>query len=87
MSENKILAQVAASLKPINDSLNTLNENAGRWAEEFRYRMYLESLLKMEIKAMETALNMVLDKARAEEEYRKLEEMEKNAVLSGFNKS
>ncbi|MFO3903076.1 hypothetical protein AAHD62_00875 [Enterobacter hormaechei] len=72
MSENKILAQVAASLKSVNDGLNTLNDNAGRWAEEFRYRMYLESLLKIELIVMETALNSVLDKIRMEDEYRKL---------------
>lgn len=72
MSENKILAQVAASLKTVSDGANTLNDNAGRWAEEFRYRMYLESLLKMEVAVMEAALNRVLDKVRLEEEYRKL---------------
>lgn len=77
MSENKILAQVAASLKTVNDGVNTLNDNARRWAEEFRYRMYLESLLKIELKVMEAALNSVLDKIRQEEEYRKLiQEME-----------
>ncbi len=77
MSENKILAQVAASLKTISDGANTLNDNAGRWAEEFRYRMYLESLLKIEVAVMEAALNRVLDKVRLEEEYRKLiQEME-----------
>ncbi len=72
MSENKILAQVAASLKTVSDGANTLNDNAGRWAEEFRYRMYLESLLKMEVAVMEAALNRVLDKVRLEKEYRKL---------------
>ncbi|MGG4733192.1 hypothetical protein [Leclercia adecarboxylata] len=77
MSENKILAQVAASLKTVSDGANTLNDNAGRWAEEFRYRMYLESLLKIEVAVMEAALNRVLDKVRLEEEYRKLiQEME-----------
>ena len=72
MSENKILAQVAASLKTVNDGVNTLNDNAGRWAEEFRYRMYLESLLKIELNVMEAALNRVLDKIRLEDEYRQL---------------
>lgn len=77
MSENKILAQVAASLKTVSDGANTLNDNAGRWAEEFRYRMYLESLLKIEVAVVEAALNRVLDKVRLEEEYRKLiQEME-----------
>lgn len=72
MSENKILAQVAESLKSVNDGVNTLNDRAGRWAEEFRYRQYLESLLKTEVMVMEAALKVVLDKAALEEEYRKL---------------
>lgn len=72
MSENKILAQVSASLKSVNKGVNTLNEKVGNWAEEFRYRMYIESLLKTELMVMETALKMVVDKARREEEYRKL---------------
>lgn len=77
MSENKILAQVAASLKTVSDGANTLNDNTGRWAEEFRYRMYLESLLKIEVAVMEAAMNRVLDKVSLEEEYRQLiQEME-----------
>jgi len=72
MSENKILAQVAASLKTVNEGVSKLNDNAGQWAEEFRYRMYLESLLKIEVTVMEKALNSVLDKIKQETEYRKL---------------
>ncbi len=72
MSENKILAQVSASLKSINNGVNTLNENMGTWAEEFRYRMYLESLIKIELMVMEAALKSVLEKAKFDEEYRKL---------------
>ncbi|WP_333850993.1 hypothetical protein [Leclercia sp.] len=72
MSENKILAQVAASLKSVNDGVNTLNDQAGRWAEEFRYRQYLELPLTTEVMVMEAALKVVLDKAALEEEYRKL---------------
>ena len=72
MSENKILAQVAASLKTVNEGVSKLNDNAGQWAEEFRYRMYLESLLKIEVTVMEKALNSVLDKIKQETEYHKL---------------
>ncbi|NIY46152.1 hypothetical protein [Cedecea colo] len=77
MSENKILAQVAASLKSIHNGVNTLNENVGIRAEEFRYRMYVEYPLKIELMVMEAALKTVLNKAKFEEEYRKiLEEIE-----------
>lgn len=77
MSENKILAQVTASLKSLNNGVNTLNENVGTWAEEFRYRIYLESPLKIELMVMEAALKTVLDKSKVDEQYRNLlEEME-----------
>lgn len=74
MSENKVLAQVAASLKNVSNGVNTLNENIEVWAQEYRYRCYVESLLKIELMVMEAALKAVLEKAKLEEEYRVLRE-------------
>lgn len=72
MSENKILASLSASLKNTSEQINTLNNNLGIKAKEYAFRAYQESLLELELIAMEKALEIVQEKAEKEKEYQAL---------------
>ncbi|QNK09675.1 hypothetical protein HF679_09700 [Enterobacter sp. JUb54] len=68
MSENKILAAVAESLKQTHNAVNQANNTLGVIAREFLYRSMLERELSSELIAMEAAMKGVQESIRRQQE-------------------
>ena len=68
MSENKILAAVAESLKQTHNAVDKANNALGIIAREFLYRSMLERALSSELIAMEAAMKGVQDSLRRQQE-------------------